>query len=105
MPEISDDFSRRLPTLAFKFRRRNFDAEFLLDDQDELNGSHRVENLTLIKRQIEISEHLICFSHRSEQLQDFVREICSYHGRGAALSYCRLNEEKIIICQPCGGRP
>ena len=53
-------------------------GEFLFDYHHELNSPYRVEDLVLVKRQIEIGEHLVGIGDRREKLQHFVRKSGSH---------------------------
>src|SRR2546430_17700234 len=71
---------------------------YTLSLHDALPISHGIENLILVKRQIEIVQHLVGFGNRSEKLQYFVREIRSEEHTSELQSQsnlvCRLLLEK-----------
>ena len=76
----------------------------LYDHQDELNSSHRVEHLIIVKRQIEVAEYLVGLAYRGQELQNFVSEFRSYHV-GRAASRDASSDGKMITCQCRGKRP
>src|SRR5947199_31578 len=59
---------------ASERRRGNFETEFLLDPYHQLDRPDRVEELIIIKRQVEVCANLVSFCDRGYQLQHFLRE-------------------------------
>ena len=73
MFNVRDNFPRGRPRLAVKFRRRNVEPKLFFDRDDELNCLDRVQDLTLIEREIGIGADLVRSADGSQVAQDFIR--------------------------------